>query len=190
MTGRLLLKEMRKWSMLTLKYCKCKIKLIAFIICFVTFMFVLSNKTRLMNGRILLNAEGSTDLEKYTFSNALALSVKLATWEASLEKYVDSIEFVVEVMSKLSFCLRSKFVCNNILSQDLKQVGKIQLSRSEVLKKQGELFSLRHLINLSSDLLDTPDFYWDRENLETLYHKTCNHLNITKRTRVLKPFIV
>jgi len=50
-----------------------------------------------MNGRILLNAEGSTDLEKYTFSNALALSVKLATWEASLEQYVDSIEFVVEV---------------------------------------------------------------------------------------------
>lgn len=53
-----------------------------------------------MNGRILLNAEGSTDLEKYTFSNALALSVKLATWEASLEKYVDSIEFVVEVRVK------------------------------------------------------------------------------------------
>ena len=59
--------------------------------------FFYSNKTRLMNGRILLNAEGSTDLEKYTFSNALALSVKLATWEASLEQYVDSIEFVVEV---------------------------------------------------------------------------------------------
>lgn len=122
------------------------------------------NKTRLMNGRILLNDEGSTDLEKYTFSNALALSVKLATWEASLEKYVDSIEFVVE---------------------DLKEVGRIQLSRSDVLKKQGELFSLRHLINLSSDLLDTPDFYWDRENLETLYHKTCNHLNISKRTKVM-----
>lgn len=60
-----------------------------------------SNKTRLMNGRILLNAEGSTDLEKYTFSNALALSVKLATWEASLEKYVESIEFVVDVSSEI-----------------------------------------------------------------------------------------
>ena len=62
------------------------------------------------------------------------------------------------------------------------------MSRSDVLKKQGELFSLRHLINLSSDLLDTPDFYWDRENLETLYHKTCNHLNIAKRTRVKSNF--
>jgi len=52
-----------------------------------------------MNGRILLNAEGSTDLEKYTFSNAMALSVKLASWEASLDRYVDSIEFVVDASS-------------------------------------------------------------------------------------------
>ena len=60
------------------------------------------------------------------------------------------------------------------------------MSRSEVLKKEGELFALRHVINLSSDLLDTPDFYWDRENLETLYQKTCNYLNIPKRTRVIQ----
>jgi len=40
-----------------------------------------------------------------------------------------------------------------------------------------------HLINLSSDLLDTPDFYWDREEHEILYNKTCNYLNITRRTK-------
>jgi len=40
-----------------------------------------------------------------------------------------------------------------------------------------------HLINLSSDLLDTPDFYWDREELEILYSKTCNYLNIARRTK-------
>ncbi len=55
-----------------------------------------------------MNAEGSTDLEKYTFSNALALSVKLATWEASLEKYVDSIEFVVDVNNYL-LCIELYF---------------------------------------------------------------------------------
>ena len=32
----------------------------------------------------------------------------------------------------------------------------------KVLQKTGEILALRHLINLSSDLLDTPDFYWDR----------------------------
>ncbi|XP_043226949.1 required for meiotic nuclear division protein 1 homolog isoform X2 [Amphibalanus amphitrite] len=122
------------------------------------------NKTRLVNGRILLNMEGSTDLEKYAFSNAMALSVKLGIWESALERYIDSIRFVTD---------------------ELKKGGRISMKKEEVLKKNGELFGLRHLINLSSDCLDTPDFYWDKDNLESLYQKTCNHLNIAKRTRVM-----
>ncbi|XP_022239448.1 required for meiotic nuclear division protein 1 homolog isoform X2 [Limulus polyphemus] len=122
------------------------------------------NKTRLINGQIMLNSEGSTDLEKYAFSNGLALSVKLAIWEASLEKYVDSIDWITEEM----------------------KIGKkISITRDQVFQKSGEIFALRHLINLCSDLLDTPDFYWDKQNLEALYHKTCNHLSVTKRTKVL-----
>ncbi|XP_037092687.1 required for meiotic nuclear division protein 1 homolog [Pollicipes pollicipes] len=122
------------------------------------------NKTRLVNGRILLNMEGSTDLEKYAFSNAMALSVKLGIWESALETYIDSIKHVTE---------------------ELRKGGRIIMKKEEVLKKNGELFGLRHLINLSSDCLDTPDFYWDKDNLESLYQKTCNHLNIAKRTRVM-----
>jgi uncharacterized Rmd1/YagE family protein len=45
----------------------------------------------------MLGSEGQTELDKYTFSNAMALSVKLGVWEASLNRYVDSIEFVIEV---------------------------------------------------------------------------------------------
>lgn len=103
-------------------------------------------------------------LEKYTFSNAMSLSVKLGIWEASLDKYVESMAYVTE---------------------DLKQGNKIKMTRAEMLRKTGELFALRHLINLSSDLLDTPDFYWDREQLENLYSHTNNHFNISKRTRVM-----
>lgn len=103
------------------------------------------------------------DLDKYTFSNAMTLSVRLAIWEASLERYIDTIEFVTE---------------------DLKKGNKIRMSRQEVLRKHGELFALRHLINLSSDLLDTPDFYWENEQLENLYSQVCNYFAIGKRTRV------
>lgn len=103
-------------------------------------------------------------LEKYTFSNALSLSVKLGIWEATLDRYVDSMAYVTE---------------------DLKQGKKIRITHAEMLRKTGELFALRHLINLSSDLLDTPDFYWDREQLENLYSQTYNHFNIPKRTRVM-----
>ncbi len=58
------------------------------------------------------------------------------------------------------------------------------MSRKELLKKTGELFALRHSINLSSNLLGIPDFYWEREELEKLFLKTCNYFDIPKRTKV------
>lgn len=32
----------------------------------------------------------------------------------------------------------------------------------------------------------TPDFYWDRENLEKLYDKTCQFLSINRRVNVIQ----
>nr|XP_033341828.1 required for meiotic nuclear division protein 1 homolog isoform X2 [Megalopta genalis] len=120
-------------------------------------------QSHIKNGNIMLSLT-ATNLDKYTFSNAIAQSVKLGIWEASLDNYIDSIELVTE---------------------DLKFGRKLRISQQEVLKKQGELFALRHSINLSSDLLDTPDFYWERDDLEILYQHTCSYFNITKRTRVI-----
>ncbi|XP_058789333.1 required for meiotic nuclear division protein 1 homolog [Phymastichus coffea] len=119
-------------------------------------------KSHLKEGDIYLAP--SSNLDKYTFSNAISQSVKLGIWEASLDLYVDSIEFITE---------------------DLKKGRRIRMTRQQVLRKQGELFALRHLINLSSDLLDTPDFYWERDELESLYQQTCAYFNIAKRTRVM-----
>jgi uncharacterized Rmd1/YagE family protein len=87
----------------------------------------------------------------------------LGIWEASLDRYIDSIEFITE---------------------DLKKGRKILMTRQAVLRKQGEIFALRHLINLSSDLLDTPDFYWEEDDLEILYQQTCGYFSISKRIKV------
>merc|ERR1712226_163315 len=108
--------------------------------------------------------EDVSALAKYTFSNAISLSVKLGIWEASLGHIIDSIEHI---------------------SEDLKSRATVKLSHEEVLQKTGEILALRHLINLSSDLLDTPDFYWDREHLEDLFLATCAHLAVKKRTQVV-----
>ena len=110
-----------------------------------------------------INDNNRTYLEKYAFSNAIAASVKLGALEAQLDRFIDSIEF---------------------LSEDMKRGRAVKVSRNAVLMKTGEIFALRHVLNLSSDLLDTPDFYWDRENLEILYHATCAHLAVAKRIRV------
>ncbi|XP_056637843.1 required for meiotic nuclear division protein 1 homolog [Diorhabda carinulata] len=129
--------------------------------------FSANNKTSCIDkdGHFILSpSENDSTLTKYTFSNAMMLSVKLGIWESSLERYIDEIEFV---------------------TNDLKD-GKItKLSRQGVLKKQGELFALRHYLNLSSDALDTPDFYWDNEELENLYNQVCNYFCINKRSKVM-----
>ena len=55
------------------------------------------SKTKLVRDKIYLNCDGQTELEKYTFSNALAASVKLGIWEAQLDTYIERIEHVSEV---------------------------------------------------------------------------------------------
>ena len=71
-----------------------------------------------------------------------------------------------------------------IFLQALSLSGKVVLNEKEVLQKMGQLFTLRHEVNLSSDLLDTPDFYWEHAQLESLYQKFANFLSIPKRTSV------
>lgn len=130
------------------------------------FEYSFSNQVTKLSGNCLyLDRESKeSQLEKYAFSNALSASVKLAIWEASLEKYIDSIEFILK---------------------DMKAGKRLRITREEQLRKTGELYTLKHYINLTSDLLDTPDFYWDRASLEKIYVRTGNYLNVPKRTRVI-----
>lgn len=123
--------------------------------------------TKLERGNFILSdqtAQQEAVLERFAFSNALCLSVKLAIWEVALDNFVESIQSIPET---------------------LKAGKRVKLSSAEVMQKIGELFSLRHCINLRSDLLMTPDFYWDRENLEKLYDKTCQFLSINRRVNVV-----
>uniref|UniRef100_A0A1A7WF41 Required for meiotic nuclear division 1 homolog n=1 Tax=Iconisemion striatum TaxID=60296 RepID=A0A1A7WF41_9TELE len=123
--------------------------------------------TKLERGNFILSDQmdqHNAVLEKFAFSNALCLSVKLAIWEVALDNFVESIQSIPET---------------------LKSGKRVKLSSAEVMQKIGELFTLRHCINLRSDLLLTPDFYWDRENLEKLYDKTCQFLSINRRVNVV-----
>lgn len=126
--------------------------------------------THLANGKIMLNLESDNPvLEKFTIANALALSVKLGIWESTLDKYVESIDEITE---------------------ELKASRHLKLTRPQVLQKTGEIFALRNELNLNSDLLDTPDFYWEHEKLESLYHKIFNYLSISRRTDVMNEKLV
>lgn len=120
-------------------------------------------QAQLKSGNFFIQSGDAGDLDRYTFSNAMMSSVKLGIWEAALERYVNNVAF---------------------LTKDLKSGKKIKWTRSAVLQKIGELFALKHMLNLRSDLLDTPDFYWERENLERLFLQTSNYFSIQRRTKV------
>lgn len=108
--------------------------------------------------------QNSLLLDQFAFSHAVALSVKLGIWEAILDQYIESIGWVTNSM----------------------KLGKgLRLNKDQVFRKTGELYELRHNINLSSDLLDLPDIYWDRHNQEIIFLSMASFLNIRKRTAVM-----
>lgn len=128
-----------------------------------SYSYVDEQKGNLMNEIFYIQPNEAGDLEKYTFSNAMISSVKLGIWESMLETYIDGLANV---------------------TNDLKNGRRIRISRSSILRKTGELFALKHLINLDSGTGETPDFYWDREALEQLFTKTSSYFSIPKRKKV------
>ncbi|CAM2713945.1 unnamed protein product [Rotaria socialis] len=120
----------------------------------------------LNNDIVKINCQSENEqlLDKYTFSNALALSVKLGIWEALLD---NEVEFVADLANRL------------------KQEKHIKIQHGLMQRKSGELYSLKHAVNLSHDFLDTPDFYWSNSRLENLYKKVFHYFAIAKRTKVL-----
>ncbi|XP_024082030.1 required for meiotic nuclear division protein 1 homolog isoform X2 [Cimex lectularius] len=127
-----------------------------------------SEKTFIDNGIMHIGTKNRSNedisSDRYTLSNAMALSVKLGILETLLNQYIQTIEPV---------------------TQELRNGLPVSITQRGVLRKSGELFVLRHSVSLSMDFLDIPDFYWDRENLEGLYNLSCAYFSITRRTKVL-----
>jgi uncharacterized Rmd1/YagE family protein len=98
-----------------------------------------AQRTHLKNNHIYFKYEDDEQylLEKYTFSDAISLSVKLGILENKLENFIQDVEDV---------------------TQDLRLGRKVRLTSEQVLQKTGELMMMRHLINLRFDLLNTPDW--------------------------------
>ncbi|VDM30245.1 unnamed protein product [Hydatigera taeniaeformis] len=102
-------------------------------------------------------------MEKIAFSDALASSVKLGLLETSFDAVAVQMQPWIDKM----------------------QTGLgLFFPTSSVIRKTGELFTLRHLLNISTTISETPDFYWDRSEVEKLFQSLKNALNVRNRTRV------
>jgi uncharacterized Rmd1/YagE family protein len=101
---------------------------------------------------------------KLAVSYGIAQSLKLAFFERQIDKTMEETQYLPHHMAKY---------------------GKIPLSRREMCRKIGELLVARNYVNLHSDILDIPGYFWNHQELESTYKITISHLDVKSRTEVL-----
>ncbi len=103
-------------------------------------------------------------MAKLAISYGLAQQVKLSVFETRIDETIKNTK-------KLPISLAKN--------------GYIPMSRREISRNIGQLFMVRSLVNLHSDILDTPDFFWEYTTFEPLYQMTARYFNVAQRTEVL-----
>lgn len=101
---------------------------------------------------------------KLSISYALVQSIKLEAFE-------DAIQATIQKNSRFP--------------EEMAQYGAISLSRKNTLKRMGEIFIVRSSINLNSEYLDTPEFFWRNPHLEPFYIMVKKFLDIPSRVMSL-----
>ena|SRR5579872_4603182 len=100
----------------------------------------------------------------------LAISYGLAQ-AIKLEAFEDAIQMAIRK--------------NSTLPEEIASRGITSLSRTALFKRMGEIFLARSSINLNSEYLDTPEFFWRNPNLEPFYMMTKKFLDIPSRVMSL-----
>lgn len=119
--------------------------------------------------------EIDTVLAKIAFSSGLARSTKLAILETQLSAYQHSTRDIPIMLAE----------------GDTKTLGRnnVPFTRSFILKKTGELLSIRAQLNLYSELTDSmPDIFWDSRHelgLGEYYDQVGRALDVGVRIKVL-----
>ncbi len=117
--------------------------------------FKFGASARVKNGVLLLTADADPReiaREKMAFSYGLQRSVRLAVIE-------EAVDDVIGGMRGIPVALVTH--------------GRLKLTKAEVMRSLGKLLKLRGAINMHSDLLETPDVYWEYPRLEELYVHCC-----------------
>ena len=123
------------------------------------------------NGKTFIDEEqnkiilgNQSEYVKLSISHALAQSVKLNVLEKSVSKILEQTAPI---------------------QKELARTGSVSLSKKQISKQIGHLFSERYSINLHSDILDTPEFFWRRPSYEPLYLMTAEFQDISVRQGIL-----
>ncbi|KAI9806439.1 MAG: histone acetyltransferase [Piccolia ochrophora] len=120
-------------------------------------------RPRVFNDMITLRS--GDHMIKLAMSHAIAQSTKLSFFEERMAHNMDQAQYI---------------------PRKLALTGKLGMGREEVVKILGRLFKSRVDVNLSSNMLDVPNFFWDAEpTLHPLYIAVREYLEIKPRVQVL-----
>ena len=126
--------------------------------------FLYGEKTLIEEEADEIHLESDDVLIKLSLSHGLSQSVKLEWFEDSVSRTIEKTRHLPEELAKK---------------------GKIYMSRKKLSKKIGALFAERNSINLHSDILDTPEFFWRRPRYEPYYIMASEYLDINTRLDIL-----
>ena len=112
----------------------------------------------------MLTLDSDNPQVKLAISYGLAQSIKLEAFEDAIQDTVKK---------------------NGYLPEEIARRGVISLSRRSIFKRMGEIFLARSSINLNSEFLDVPEFFWRNPNLEPFYIMTKKFLDIPSRVMAL-----
>ena len=65
--------------------------------------------------------------------------------------------------------------------------GKVSLGRKQITMQLGQLFVDRASINLHSDILDNPDYFWEDDEWLHVYTRAAKYLEVERRYVDRKP---
>lgn len=101
---------------------------------------------------------------KLAISYGLAQSIRLAAFEEKITKTIAT---------------------NSNLAISLAKRGRISLGGRAISKRMGEIFIERSSVNLHSEYLEMPEYFWKYSNLENYYLMVEKYLDVPRRVNAL-----
>lgn len=102
--------------------------------------------------------------QRLALSFAMGQSTVLAVFESRVDRKVQEYKYIPETLAVS---------------------GKIKLPSKKIGTMIGEIFVIRHDLNLHTDILDTPDFFWEEEKYVPEYKMLWRYLEMDGRVEVL-----
>lgn len=130
---------------------------------FITVAALESSKVTISNDVMTLPDDTSAK-QRLALSFAMGQSAVLAVFEARVESKVQEYKYIPETLAVS---------------------GKIKIPSKKIGTMIGEIFVIRHDLNLHSDILDTPDFFWEEEKYVPEYKLLWRYLEMDGRVEVL-----